>query len=121
MNRATPGAAARACPATVAAATVAAVVVASLLALVLASCGPAHPGVAGPAAPCYQAIPIARAELHDSDADLAGVHRVALDNVRARLTNLAQSEPARHDDTAVCAIAFAGTFTPGQVDLAPPH
>jgi hypothetical protein len=49
-----------------------------------------------------------------------GVHRIPLDSVRAHLPAAARAELAAENDTAVCAMAFRGTFAPGQVQGADP-
>jgi hypothetical protein len=85
------------------------------------ACNGAAPGVSnGSVSACYRAIPVGRAALHEGKAHLIGVHRVPIDTVRDRLPAQARAELAAEDDTAVCAMAFRGTFAPGQVELAPP-
>jgi hypothetical protein len=88
----------------------------------LAACGTPHPGISnGSVSGCYRAIPTARDAVHDSHATLIGVHRVAADRVKLHLPAAGQAELGGGDnDTSVCAYAFKGTFTPGQVELAPP-
>jgi hypothetical protein len=89
--------------------------------LVAAGCSSTTPGVSnGSVSACYRAIPVGRSAVHNSQARLIGVHRVPVDTVRDRLPPSARAELAAEDDTAVCAMAFKGTFTPGQVALAPP-
>jgi hypothetical protein len=93
---------------------------ATVLVLILAGCGTPHPGLSnGSVSACYRAIPAARDAVHDSHATLIGVHRVAADLVKSRLPASAQAVLAAGDDTTVCTVAFKGTFTPGQVELAP--
>jgi hypothetical protein len=87
----------------------------------LSSCGTPHPGLSnGSVSACYRAIPTALAAVHDDHATLIGVHRVAADQVKPHLPPAAQSVLAGDDDTSVCAVAFKGAFTAGQVQLAPP-
>lgn len=68
---------------------------------------------------CYRAIPVGKADVHDSHATLLGVHRVSADSLRSRLPAAAQAELGTGDSTAVCAMEFKGSFGQGQVDLAP--
>lgn len=68
---------------------------------------------------CYRAIPVGRAAVHDPRAVLLGVHRVPADRVRPHLPASARVELGPNDSTAVCAMAFKGSFAAGQVDLAP--
>ncbi len=78
------------------------------------------PGVSnGSVEVCYRAIPVARSALGGTSAQLVGVHRVALDQVRDRLPVSAQSELAAENDTTVCALAWKGRFASGQVQMAP--
>jgi hypothetical protein len=92
----------------------------SVLVVLLAGCGAPHPGLSnGSVSACYRAIPTARDAVHDNHAALIGVHRVAADRVKSRLPPSAQAVLAGDDDTTVCAVAFKGDFTPGQVELAP--
>ena len=98
----------------------AAFVSALAFAATLAACGAPHPGISnGSVSACYRAIPTARAAVHDGHATLIGVHRVPADRVKLHLPPAAQAELGGDDDTSVCAFAFKGTFTPGQVELAP--
>jgi hypothetical protein len=84
------------------------------------SCG-TRPGVSnGSVSACYRAIPTARAAVHDKGATLIGVHRIPTDAVRAHLPASAQAYITADNDSVVCAVAFKGKFSPGQVDLAPP-
>ena len=86
----------------------------------LAGCGAATPGVSnGSVSACYRAIPVGRDALHYPSARLIGVHRVPVDTVRSHLPASVRTELAAENDTSVCAMAFRGTFGPGQVDLAP--
>ena len=93
-----------------------------LIATTIAACGATpSPGLSnGSVSACYRAIPTARQAIHDSQATLIGVHRIPVDNVESRLPPAAKSQLAGDNDTTVCAVAFHGKFTPGQVDLAPP-
>jgi hypothetical protein len=79
-----------------------------------------HPGLSnGSVTVCYRAIPTARAAIHSKKATLIGVHRVPTDVVRAHLPASAREYLANENDSVVCAVAFKGNFTPGQVDQAP--
>jgi len=100
----------------------AAVIAGILVATTLGSCGAApSPGLSnGSVSACYRAIPTARKAIHNSEATLIGVHRIPVDSVESRLPPEAKSQLAGDNDTTVCAIAFHGKFTVGQVDLAPP-
>ncbi len=53
-------------------------------------------------------------------ATLVSVHRIPADRVRGQLSSEAQTTLSNDNDTSVCAVAFKGTFAPGQVALAPP-
>lgn len=78
------------------------------------------PGVSnGSVSSCYRAIPVGRNALHDPHAELIGIHRVPVDQVRSHLPIAAQNELAAEDDQQVCEMSFRGYFTAGQVDLAP--
>jgi hypothetical protein len=78
------------------------------------------PGVSnGSVSVCFRAIPVGRGALNDPSAKLIGVHRVPVDKVRSHLPPSAESELAAEDDTAVCAMAFRGSFAAGQVESAP--
>ena len=82
-------------------------------------CGVAHPGITnGAITGCFQSLPPARAALHDTSAHLIGVHRLAADQIPARL----RSQPSLPGelDTTVCAVAFKGPFMAGQVTGAQP-
>jgi hypothetical protein len=74
----------------------------------------------GSVSACYRAIPVGRNAIHDRSAHLIGVHRIPVDQVRSHLPASGRAELAAENDTAVCAMAFHGQFTPGQVDSAPP-
>jgi len=97
-------------------------VVGMLAALILLSaCGTPRPSLSsGSVSACYRAIPTARAAVHEPRATLIGVHRVPADRVKSQLSPEAQTTLAVDDDASVCAVAFKGTFAPGQVDMAPP-
>jgi hypothetical protein len=100
------------------------IAVAGILAalLLLGACGTPRPSLSnGSVSACYRAIPTARAAIHENRATLISVHRVPADRVRGQLSATAQTTLAGDNDTTVCAVAFKGTFTPGQVDLAPPN
>jgi hypothetical protein len=89
--------------------------------LLLSGCDHA-PGLSnGSVSVCYRAIPTAMTALHDKKATLIGAHRIPEDAVRRHLPASARAYMASEDDTVVCAMAFKGTFTAGQVDLAPPN
>lgn len=91
-----------------------------LVASVLAGCGAPHPGLSnGSVSACYRAIPVARGAVHDTSASLIGLHRIAVDSVRDRLPAGAADELTRENDSVVCAVAFKGNFSAGQVDSAP--
>jgi hypothetical protein len=86
----------------------------------LASCGAPRPGISnGSVTACYRAIPKARAAIHDSKATVISVHRVPADRVKPHLPPAAQAQLDGDNDTSVCAVAFKGSFLPGQVELAP--
>jgi hypothetical protein len=68
---------------------------------------------------CYRAVPIGRDAVHDPHATLIGVHRISVDQVRRYLPTAIQDELTSENDSAVCAMAFKGTFDAGQVELAP--
>jgi hypothetical protein len=91
-------------------------------ALAASTAGCSHsPGVSnGSVSACFRAIPVGRSALHDGQAKLIGVHRVPVDKVRNHLPRAIQENMAAEDDTAVCAMAFEGSFGAGQVDLASP-
>jgi hypothetical protein len=97
----------------------AAAIAASFLA---AACNGPTPVVSnGSVSACYRAIPVGRTAIHDPKARLIGVHRIPADQVRSRLPPAARAELAAENDTAVCAMAFKGTFNAGQVNLAAPE
>lgn len=88
--------------------------------VLVSACGSATPGLSnGSVSACYRAIPTGRQAVHDSKATLIGVHRIPADKVRQRLPLQEQHQLAADNDTTVCAVAFKGNFSPGQVDLAP--
>jgi len=90
------------------------------LTVMVTACGVSHPGLSnGSVSGCFRAIPVARDALHDNHATLIGIHNVAADKLKPHLPAAAQNVLAGDDDTTVCAVAFKGTFTAGQVDLAP--
>jgi hypothetical protein len=83
-------------------------------------CGAPHPGLSnGSVSACYRAIPTAKAALHEPQATFIGVHRVSADRVMDRLPPAARDLLQGDNDTTVCAVAFKGTFVPGQVTGAP--
>ena len=86
----------------------------------LAGCGAHTPTLSnGSVSACYRAIPTGLRAVHDPHATLIGVHRVPADKVRERLPLQEQHQLAADNDTTVCAVAFKGNFSAGQVDLAP--
>jgi hypothetical protein len=87
------------------------------LALLLPACGTVHLSN-GSVGACYQAIPAAKAAVHDPSAHLVGVRRLPIDDAEAALR--AAARRAGDDDTTVCAVVLRGPFAPGQVTLAPP-
>ena len=88
--------------------------------LALTACSHA-PGVSnGSVSVCYRAIPVGKGALHAPHAQLIGVHRIDVDTVRSHLPASVRDQLAAENDTAVCAMAFRGRFTAGQVDMAPP-
>lgn len=89
-------------------------------AVVASGCNGAAPGVSnGSVSACYRAIPVGRQALHGAHAHLIGVHRIAVETVRSRLPDAVRDELASEKDTAVCVMAFEGSFAPGQVEAAP--
>jgi hypothetical protein len=89
---------------------------------VLAACGGASESLSlkpGTVSACYRALPIARVALHDNSAKLQGVHRMPFDTLARTLPGV--TLPTGDDDTEVCAFAFTGRFTAGQVTDAPPQ
>lgn len=94
-------------------------VVASIALIVgLDACG-AGRGVLGTStSPCFIALPVAKRAV-EGRGSLAGIRLVDVSTLTARneraLHNLLESLPLRpvHD---VCLIAYAGSFTPGQVE-----
>ncbi len=92
-----------------------------LVALVVAPACSHTPGVSnGSVSVCYRAIPVGKATVHERAAKLIGVHRVPVDSVRDHLPPALQAQLAAEDDTSVCVMAFHGTFTAAQVDMAAP-
>jgi hypothetical protein len=92
-----------------------------LASALITSCGATHTGVTnGSVSVCYRAIPVAKEAVHDNQARLVGVHRLQIDTVRSQLPPSVSAELTAENDHVVCAVAFKGTFAPGQVDLAPP-
>jgi hypothetical protein len=93
--------------------------------IVLAACGGASESLSlkpGTVSACYRALPIARVALHDSSAKLQGVHRMPFDTLVRTLPGVTlPTGDDDTDDTEVCAFAFTGKFTPGQVTDAPPQ
>ncbi|MGH9120641.1 MAG: hypothetical protein ACRDYC_01630 [Acidimicrobiales bacterium] len=83
------------------------------------------PGCAGTFIPsgsvtgCFRAIPVAQAEVHDSNAHLEGVHLVPIDHIKGRLAQ-ALEQSGFGVDTPVCAVAFQDNFAPDQVTGAQP-
>jgi hypothetical protein len=92
---------------------------AAIIGLTMTGCS-TSPGVSnGSVSVCFRAIPVGRQAINDNSAKLIGVHRVPVDKVRSHLPASAESELAAEDDTAVCVMAFRGSFTAGQVKSAP--
>ncbi len=89
-----------------------------VISLAAAACG-ARPPLAlgtGAVSDCYRAIPVAATALHDDHSSFLGVKRVAADVIEHRFPGTASRI---ENDTQVCALAFRGSFTSGQVDGAP--
>lgn len=94
----------------------------AVLPVLLPACSGPTPVVSnGSVSACYRAIPVGRAALADPRARLIGVHRIPVEAVRKDLPASARDELATESDTAVCAMAFHGNFTAGQVRLAGPE
>jgi hypothetical protein len=92
-----------------------------IVAALLGGCGTPRPGLSnGSVSVCYRAIPTAKAAVHEPGATFIGVHRVSADSVQGRLPPAARTVLAGDNDSTVCAVAFRGTFAPGQVTGAPP-
>lgn len=70
----------------------------------------------GSVSECFRALPVAKGALHDPHARLLGVKRVPADMIEKRFPGSAANIS---NDTVVCAFAFKGSFSPGQVDGAP--
>ncbi len=68
---------------------------------------------------CYRAIPVGRSALHTGQARLVGVHELPLDKVHLSLPAAEKARLAAENDAEICAMAFSGSFSPGQVQLAP--
>jgi hypothetical protein len=98
----------------------AAAVLAALVVVALApACGAPHLGLSTSSAnTCYRAIPPAKAAVHDGSAHLVGVHLVPVDKARAEIYGAALA--GKDDDASVCVVVLHGTFSAGQVTLAPP-
>jgi hypothetical protein len=62
---------------------------------------------------------VAESAVHDRGASLVGVHRLAVDSVRSQLPSSISAELTAENDHVVCAVAFKGPFTAGQVAMAP--
>jgi hypothetical protein len=93
-----------------------------VLAVSLATACSHAPGVSnGSVSACFRAIPVGRGAIHDKKAELIGVHRIPVDQVRGHLPETAQDQLAAENDTAVCAMSFRGPFTAGQVAEAQPE
>jgi hypothetical protein len=73
-------------------------------------------GLTGSVSACYRAIPVATQAVHDPKARLLGVHRVPAGKVVVHLPVADQTMV--QGDAVVCAVAFKGPFTAGQVDKA---
>jgi hypothetical protein len=97
-------------------------VVIALAATLAAACGTPRPGLSNNSvSACYRAIPTAKAAVHEPHATFIGVHRVSADSVKGRLPPMARTVLEGDNDATVCAVAFKGTFAPGQVTGAPPN
>lgn len=72
----------------------------------------------GSANVCFRALPVARRAIHEPRARLVGLQRLPADQLERHLSpaNVAVIE----NDATVCAFAFHGSFTPGQVTDAAP-
>ncbi|HWE55668.1 MAG TPA: hypothetical protein VG435_09150 [Acidimicrobiales bacterium] len=83
------------------------------------------PGLSnGSVSVCYRAIPVGRSVINDPRAKLVGIHRIAADRVPSRSSTIAPTTTSAtgnlaDNDTTVCAMAFKGDFTAGQVEGAP--
>lgn len=90
-------------------------VLAAVLSLSLAAGCTASRNVLGtPDSACFQAIPVAADAVHHQ-GKLLGVHRVSTERLRHQLSTV-----ARHPHRAVCVVAYRGSFTSDQVQMAPP-
>ncbi len=89
--------------------------------LTTTSCGAPHPGLSnGSLTVCYRAIPSARTAINNPHASLVSVHRVTVDKVMDHIPPNAQAAVHLDNSSTVCVLAFKGTFTAGEVQLAPP-
>jgi hypothetical protein len=95
----------------------AAAMAATALGWAVAGCGVPHPGISNDSvSACFRAIPAARNAINDPSARMVSLHRVVADKV----VPSPLAPPTTVDlDTEVCAVVFEGTFSSGQVDLAP--
>lgn len=85
------------------------------------SCGAPHPGFSNDSLTvCYRAIPAARTAINDRHASLVSIHRISVDKVMDHIPPSAQQAVHLDNSSAVCVLAFKGTFAAGQVQLAPP-
>ncbi|HUK71311.1 MAG TPA: hypothetical protein VLW50_21505 [Streptosporangiaceae bacterium] len=85
----------------------------------LGACGAGRDALGTDAAPCFAALPVAKQAVKGRGS-LAGVRLANVSHFTARrdramheLLDLLPAPPA-HD---VCLVAYAGSFTPGQVEL----
>jgi hypothetical protein len=85
-----------------------------VLSLGLAGCTASRNVLGTADSACFQAIPVAAQAVHHR-GKLVGVHRVATD----RLHRLLSTVP-HHPHKAVCVVAYRGSFTSDQVQMAPP-
>ncbi len=104
--------------------TMATLAAGALLATLVSGCSrPSVPTLSnGSVSACYRAIPMASTAVHDPKARLIGVHRISADQVAAHLSpadraaiDHAGTGTTIDNDTSVCAVAWKGTFAPGQV------
>jgi hypothetical protein len=87
--------------------------------VILAACSAAHPPLAlnnDTVSDCFRALPVAKSAVHEQSARFIGVMRGAADHIQSELPG---SAVPPDDDTEVCALAFRGSFSAGQVDGAP--
>ena len=66
---------------------------------------------------CFRTLPTAESALHATKARLLGVHLVPADHLPRQVRPLVPPE----DDAAVCAVAYSGSFSAGQVIGAQPE